>query len=1017
MKLRIKLTLFALFSLQLFSYAQEQPVVSGTVSDGSNVPIPGANVIVVGTNRGVYTNFDGKFTINAVKGEVLQFSYVGYQTKNITISDNTTYSIVLEESASELDEVVIIGYGTQKKSHLTGAISKVVNEDLDQIAVSRVDDALVGQVSGVNIQATEGEAGSAPTIRVRGTASISGALSPLIVVDGQVVGNDYLGALDMNSIESFEVLKDAASTAIYGSRGSRGVIMITTKMGKEGKTRFTYNTYTGYKRARQSDAYYFSVNESAQAELVATGSLSDRTKYKQQIGIDEDWQDIIFTGGIITSHSIGARGGSKNTKFSISGNYTHDEGVLLKDDFKKYNLTLKIDTKVSDLFSFGANITPTFTYKDRFDGSTHDILRQAPWLPIYHDANTIQYVNRDVYPDVQIGDYAVQRHFDDYDLYGNGSSVSISSTSNTNPAAKILERDRTEDRFKVYGTVYGQFNITKDLSFKTVFSGDFQNAKNRRWQGVQASRNGAAAAQLDISSQNVLHLTTQNYLTFNKMFNNHEVTAVAGVSSETWDTEYESVRGTGYDSDLLQTITAATTISLAQSEEYEKRLFSLFGRLNYAYKDKYLLSLSLRRDGNSALGPNNKYGFFPAASVGWNVARENFLRNSDVISNLKFRFSYGITGNESFNTGSSLIDNYPYLALLEPSTAVVGGSLVSAFNPVNIANPDLQWERTKEINPGVDFGFFGNRIAGSFEYYNKESDKLILYNPVSTTTGFSNALVNLGEVRNEGYELELTTRNIISSDFSWSTTIIGSKNKNTLVDFADSDGQILSVDSKRAAEWINLEGEPISSFYGWVVDEEISPEHILYPYHPVGAQASGVYVKDLNGDGLIDNDDRTILGNPYPDLLWSVTNDVKIGNFDFSFMFQGSHGAQVRNMADQYLFNHFNSTQQYDPATTPNQGFIREKIFTNSIIQDASYVALRNVNIGYNFPRDFLKRTKVFTRARIYASGQNLMYLTEDDYTGFNPESIRRTSATTYGYQLGGSPIFSTISLGLNLEF
>ena len=315
------------------------------------------------------------------------------------------------------------------------------------------------------------------------------------------------------------------------------------------------------------------------------------------------------------------------------------------------------------------------------------------------------------------------------------------------------------------------------------------------------------------------------------MFNNHEVTAVAGVSSETWDTEYESVRGTGYDSDLLQTITAATTISLAQSEEYEKRLFSLFGRLNYAYKDKYLLSLSLRRDGNSALGPNNKYGFFPAASVGWNVARENFLRNSDVISNLKFRFSYGITGNESFNTGSSLIDNYPYLALLEPSTAVVGGSLVSAFNPVNIANPDLQWERTKEINPGGDFGFFGNRIAGSFEYYNKESDKLILYNPVSTTTGFSNALVNLGEVRNEGYELELTTRNIISSDFSWSTTIIGSKNKNTLVDFADSDGQILSVDSKRAAEWINLEGEPISSFYGWVVDEEISPEHILYPYH------------------------------------------------------------------------------------------------------------------------------------------------------------------------------------------
>ena len=1006
MKLRIKLTLLALLSLQLFSYGQEQLVLSGTVTDSSNIPIPGANIIVMGTNRGVYTDFDGNFIINASKGEVLQISYIGYETKDITITDNTTYAVVLKESASELDEVVIIGYGTQKKSHLTGAISKVVNEDLEQIAVSRVDDALVGQVSGVNVQATEGEAGSAPTIRIRGTASISGALSPLIVVDGQVVDNDYLGALDMNNIASFEVLKDAASTAIYGSRGSRGVIMISTKMGKEGKTRFSYNTYTGYKRARQSDSYYFSVKKEAQTELEATGTLSDRTMYKQQIGIDTDWQDIIFTGGVITSHSIGARGGSKNTKFSVSGNYTHDEGVLLKDDFKKYNITLKIDTKVSDLFSFGANITPTFTYKDRFDGYAHDILRQPPWLPIYHNSNTIQYVNRDIYPDVQIGNYAVQRHFDDYDLYGNGSSVSISSTSNTNPAAKILERDRTEDRFKLYGSVYGQFNITKDLSFKTVFSGDFQNAKNRRWQGVEASRNGAAAAQLDISSQNVLHLTTESYLTFNKKFNDHEVNAIAGVSSETWDTEYESVRGTGYDSDLLQTITAATTISLAQSEEYEKRLFSLFGRLNYAYKDKYLVSLSLRRDGNSALGPSNKYGFFPAASVGWNLAREDFLKNSKTINNLKFRFSYGITGNETFNTGSNLIDNYPYLALLEPSTAVVDGSLVSAFNPVNIANPGLQWERTKEINPGVDFGFFGNRITGSFEYYEKESDKLILYNPVSTTTGFANALVNIGEVRNEGYELELTTRNIMSSDFRWSTTII-----------ADSNGQILSVDSKRAAEWINLEGEPISSFYGWVVDEEISPEHILDPYHPVGSQASGVYVKDLNGDGLIDNDDRTILGNPYPDLLWSITNDFKIGNFDFSFMFQGSHGAEVRNMADQYVFNHFNSTQQYNLQTTPNQDFIREKIFTNSIIQDASYVALRNVNIGYNFPRNLLERTKVFTRARIYASGQNLMYLTADGYTGFNPESIISTSATTYGYQLGGSPIFSTISLGLNLEF
>ena len=340
----------------------------------------------------------------------------------------------------------------------------------------------------------------------------------------------------------------------------------------------------------------------------------------------------------------------------------------------------------------------------------------------------------------------------------------------------------------------------------------------------------------------------------------------------------------------------------------------------------------------------------------------------------------------------------------------------AAFVALNIKNPTLQWERLEEFNPGVDFGFFNGVISGSVDYYERKSDKLLLYNPVSSTTGFSSALVNLGQVKNSGWELELRSRNVSTQNFRWSTTLLASMNENELTDFADANGQILNVDSKRAAEWINLVGNPISSYYGWVVDRDIPLEYLNNPYHPVGGEAQDVYVKDLNGDGLIDDDDKTILGNPYPDLIWSVTNDFKIGSVDVSFLFQGSHGAEIRNMGDQYIFNHFNSAQDFDPAITPDQGFIKEKIFTNDIIQDASYIALRNVNIGYNFPKDITDKLGL-SSFRLYATGQNLMYLTADDYTGFNPESINDTSPTTYGYQRAGSPVFRTISIGTNIEF
>ena len=643
MNLKTKLTFFVLLLFSVSIFAQENYTLRGKVlSQIDNLPIPGVNVIILGTTTGVSTDFDGNYQIQVKEGDVLQFSYLGFKTKLVTIGIQNDITTTLEEDASQLDEVVVTGYGTQKKSHLTGAISKVKNETLDQIAVPRVDEALVGQVSGVSIAATEGEAGSAPTIRIRGTGSISGSSDPAIVVDGLVVDSDFLGSLDMNDVDSFEVLKDAASAAIYGSRGANGVILITTKQGKEGDTKFTYNTFTGFKEARQSDAYYFTVAKTAAAELAATGELSDRTKVKQLIGVDRDWQDVIFDGGIINSHSFSARGGSKKTKFSTSLNYVHDEGVLLTDDYKKYSVRLKLDHKVNEKFAIGMSLSPTYTNRRRFDGSTHDILRQAPWLPLYIDENNFQFVNRlrdgGKYADAKIGDYAVQRMFDDYDLVTMmpvaSGGVDISNTSNTNPAAKVLERDRNDYKFKLAGSFYARYNIMENLSFQTTLSGDFQNTKRDRWQGVEASRNEESATQLDISTENRIHMVTDNLFTYDKVINDkHEISAILGFSAEKWDTTFETVTGAGYDSDLVQTISAADpTTVVADSYEYTERLLSYLGRINYAYDDRYLVSLSFRRDGYSAFGENNKYGNFPAASVGWIASNEDFLSENEIIN-------------------------------------------------------------------------------------------------------------------------------------------------------------------------------------------------------------------------------------------------------------------------------------------------------------------------------------------------------------------------------------------------
>ncbi|WP_452225191.1 SusC/RagA family TonB-linked outer membrane protein [Lacinutrix chionoecetis] len=1031
MNFKVKSAFFVLFFMSLISFAQNYTLKGQVISGDDNMALPGVNVIIAGSSTGTSTDFDGNYQIEVKDGDVLQFSYIGYTSQLVPVTGQTTQNVSLQIDANALEEVVVIGYGTQKKSHLTGAISKVVNDDLDQIAVSRVDDALIGQVSGVNIQATNAEAGGAPTISIRGVGSIAADSGPAVVVDGVIVNRDYLGNLDMNDVESFEVLKDAASAAIYGSEGANGVILITTKSGKEGKTQFSYQTYTGFKDAHGSDDYRKSVKDWAEKELAATGTLSGETLYAQLLvattGVDRDWQDVFFDGGTVTSHSFAARGGSENTKFSTSLRYLHDEGVVITDDYKLYTAKIKVDSKLTDKLKFGLSATPSYTDQRVLPTSIHNPIRQSPWLPIYHTAETLQFT--DPGDNIQVGDYFMENDLINLDLDNDGNTERPRTSGDSNPYAQYVEREHYEYNTKLFGSTYLSYEILDGLVAKTSLGVTLDQRKRTRWDGTKHHASGASRAQYYLQNRYRSRFILDNTLSYSKDFGNHEFDFLAGFNVQQRKAEFSEIVGNGYTNDLLKNLEGATTIAEFQEINTETKKVGYFGRVTYAYDDKYLASVSFRRDGSSVFGPDSKYGNFPAASIGWNIHNEDFLSDSDFISRLKLRASYGFTGAENFNIGNEVVNTWPYLSLLQSSNAITNGGITNGVSALNIANPDLQWEASEEFNPAIDFGFLNNRISGSLDYYKRNSDELLLGNPVSYVTGFSTGIVNLGEVQNTGWELELRTKNISNEKFSWSTTLIASTNQNELISFGDSNNALIEDTYGRNSQWINRIGEPISSFWGFVVDEEAYNEtafrttYVDNPWNRINGQADDTIVKDLNGDGIITDEDKTILGDPYPDLVYSFTNEFKFGDFDFSFMLQGSLGAQVNNIGDQYFYNWFGNrtrsggeAQAVADGLVPHESFIQEKVLTSEVIASADYFSLRNVNLGYNMP-DSVTSKLGLSGLRVYATAQNLLYITADDYHGFNPEHVDGDDPRAYGSQRAGTPIYKTVTFGLNVDF
>ncbi|WP_422105492.1 SusC/RagA family TonB-linked outer membrane protein [Winogradskyella sp.] len=1071
MTLKIKLS--AIFALVFGAviFAQDAYVLKGSVTSANDkMPIPGINILVLNTKRGTSTDFDGNFTLEVSDGEILQFSYLGYKTQTIVISGQQDIAVVMEEDTSVLDEVVLIGYGDQKERNVTSALTKVSRKDIKDLSVPRVEDALRGKVAGLRIQTVASEAGGDPKITLRGPGSITGTSAPLIVVDGIVLGTepDILASIDNNNIESISVLKDASSVAIYGSRGANGVILITLKEGVTGKTQFSYNTFTGFRYTVNNDNFNTSISDersrlnslqgvvdqiaptspnfnriindynNAYAELEAMefiASLGDGEK---------NWQDEIFEGGIIQSHSLSVRGGTELTNYVASLGYLQDEGVALVDKFTKYNARIKVDSRSKNKkIKFGGNLRVNYNDQVRLPARFTDPLRQYGHIPLYLNEDHLNYITGGnpgdagaQFENIGVGSYGFSRAFDHvFTVDPNNprsilrdpstglpvasslpsGGLTLSTTRNVHPLVHFLERSREKKQFTLNAATYLDVKLAKGLTFRQTVSAIFRHTKNNNADFFFGQENREQESFREEIRDEINQYAFESILRYNKSFGKHNFNSILGFEFTQRDFFRQQSEAVGFTDDFNNNIALAdggTTFTNNASE----KLVSYFGRIDYNYDEKYLLQISARTDGSTRFGPNNRFGFFPAASAGWIISNEEFLSSSDFITFLKIRASYGISGSNEISNNI-----YESLYRFEETFSTISYDGDPGVKGTTLANANLGWEKLIEFNPGIDITFGNGLINLSLDYYTRTSEDLILFAPVAAVYGADNWLQNIGEVKNEGFEIELNSRLYADENIRWTASGQFSLNRNEVVDLGGNEQIISRIDQDtRPTEFIARVGQPITSFYGWVYDREVPLEWVDNPFNRFNNDFARVYVKDLNGDGIIDDEDRTELGSPYPDFTWGFNTSLNVHNFDFSVQLEGSHGAEVR-VADLDQLYYASESAANPVSNFPDFDLTVHRRFTNDHIQDASFVTVRNIVLGYTFPESVLNDLNI-SNLRVYMTGENLFYFTAAGYEGFNPEAAGQTSNNantplTAGYQRGDGPIVRTVSLGVNLQF
>ncbi len=997
-----------IFNLSLF--AQEGYQLSGTVTDAANMPVPGVNVVIDKTTTGTATDFDGNFQLEVKRGDILHFSYLGYVKESITITDQRQLNVVMVEDASQLEEVVVVGYGTRKKSDITGSVASVKSEELTAFPVLDATQALQGNAAGVFVQSNNGgEPGAPIDIKIRGNTSISASSDPLIVVDGFVGGT----MPQANDIESMEVLKDASATAIYGSRGSNGVIMVTTKKGRSGKLSVELNTsYSIQNTANKLDL--LGADEFANYQNDIRANEGNSTPYPQG-DYDTDWQDLIYTTGGISMTQLSFSGGSDNINFYASGNYFKQDGIVVNSGFERATFLSNVEAQVTEKFRLGMNLFGSTGTKDgvatQSDGSVSvggdDVISLAMRMA----------------PDKGI-----------YDENGDFSTNNTVGDEVDNPYAVATQRtDETKsDVFRA--NLFANYDILESLTFKTTFGMSTENDSRGTYQpSTLRMTAGAAGGRASITEARRTNVLSENYLTYNQEIGKGVLTLLGGYSYQKSVTQTSFSEASGFVSDdfLFHNMGSAAIYLQPNSTYTETEIQSLFGRVNFDYNDKYLLTATVRRDGASNFAENHKYAVFPSGAIGWKISNENFLKDSQTVSNLKLRASYGVTGNPSIA---------PYQSLARYSTiyASLNGETVNAVTPDQPANPDLKWESSYQANFGIDLGMFNNRLNLSLDYYNIDTKDLILANNgIPQYLGYINdeILTNLGEINNRGFEIGLNTINISNENFSWSTNFNWSKNQNevvSLINGADIYGRAAPAYFSSGDTYVLREGEPVGLFWGYeyrgVYQGGELPEGTAT--FPNGVAGDPLFTDD--GNGQLDRADQTTIGDPNPDWTFGFTNNFRYKNFDLSIFFQGSQGGEIFNMTNVQLFNgDANTTKDFyrsawtpenTDTNTPRVGANTNREISSRFVEDGSYVRLKNLAIGYNFPTNLVERIGV-DHLRLGISGQNLLTFT--NYSGLDPEvnyygasgNNNTSSNTVQGFDFGNYPTLRTVTFSLNLKF
>ena len=1045
---------------------QQGKKVTGVVVDGTGEPVIGANVVVKGTTNGTITDFDGNYTIEGVPADgVLVISYIGYLSQEIPVGNQSAINVTLKEDTQTLDEVVVVGYGTMRKSDVTGSISTAKGEEMLKAQNFSALDNLRGKAAGVNIFSNSSQPGAyGSRVVIRGQATINASSDPLYVVDGVVMENFYL--MNPNDIESMEVLKDASATAIYGARGANGVVVITTKNGSKsgGKATVTFDSYVGVKKiANKLDVLnageFVRLDYERTLWRMGTGDsgADGMTKWEERYGKFSDlasiyngrkgidWQDETLGRNAITqNYRVGVSGKTEKMNYSLAYSYYNEEGAMVYSGSKKHNISFNMNHEINKWLTVNSRISydqmrvegmGTSEGGDRFNKMQH-ILQYRPTVGIMGVDEDLLYGEDPLLAD------------------DNGNVMQ-------NPLISAAEElnDREWRTFQANGGA--TIKLLKGLSFRSTVGMRYQTRRNDVFYGDESITGKRSSIQGSITNLENSSFQTSNVLTYSWKNKIHDFTAIAGHEYvERWSRSFSASASQFPNDEIgLGDLSLGVPGVPTSSENYDDKLLSFFGRINYNLMDKYLFTASVRADGSSKFGKNNKWGYFPAFSAAWRLGEEAFIKDLGVFSDLKFRIGYGLAGNNR-------IGSYQSLALMSSVTAANGNGAQAGYASRQVPNPDLKWEANKTFNIGMDFGFLNQRITFSPEFYINRSSNLLLNAKLPNSSGYTSMVINAGETQNTGVDLTINTANIVSKDFTWNTSVTFSHNKNKVKKLTGEDVQLylanFGYSGAGASHQIGV-NQPLGQFYGYVTDGLYQVEDFNYdattktytlkdgvPYHGDKKNIQPGYWKFKNVDGSEDNQitesDKTIIGNALPDFYGGINNTFSWKDFDLSIFFTYSYGAEVLNATkltntktaltnknvlsvadDAHRWVTINASGELitnpEELAAVNQGKTVAHFGDNGsnntyihswAIEDASYLKLSNITLGYTFPKKVINKIGL-TKLRLYATGNNLFTWTP--YTGFDPEVSTMSSALTPGVDFGAYPRSRSFVFGVNVAF